>query len=72
VSSPNLEEEMVALLLPRSFSELPAKREWYALRNRLLLLAGKGGAEDADCCGEDAGGTEPVTGPRKETLPTKP
>jgi hypothetical protein len=61
VSSPHLEEEeeMVALLLPRSYSELSERRDWFALRKRLLLLAKSGrGAPDTD--------TEPVSSLKTE------
>jgi hypothetical protein len=61
VSSPPLEEEeeMVALLLPRSYSELSERRDWFALRKRLLLLAKSGrGAPDTD--------TEPVSSLKTE------
>ena len=60
VSSPNLEEEeLVALLLPRCYSELPARRprDWFNLRSRLLLLADSGGGSGNSGGG---GGTETV------------
>ncbi len=50
---------MVALLLPRSYSELSERRDWFALRKRLLLLAKSGrGAPDTD--------TEPVSSLKTE------
>jgi hypothetical protein len=50
---------MVALLLPRSYSELSERRDWFALRKRLLLLAKNGrGAPDTD--------TEPVSSVKTE------
>jgi hypothetical protein len=53
VSSPNLEEDesVGALLLPRCYSELPARRnprDWLSLRSRLILLADSGGGGSAD------------------------
>ena len=50
---------MVALLLPRSYSELSERRDWFALRKRLLLLTKSGrGAPDTD--------TEPLSNLKTE------
>jgi hypothetical protein len=69
VSSPNLEEEesgVAAPLLPRCYSELPARRnprDWLTLRSRLLLLADSGGGPAAVKHGDDL---EPVLPPANQ------